>query len=578
MTAAKGKLLFSFGVITDTHVRAPEGDLSSPYPVNELANDRAKFAVSVLAQEFADFCFHLGDMVHPLPGMPAYDSACSTAIEILSPLQPNLYFVPGNHDIGDKPMPGLPAAAVSDSAVQDYRRHFGKDYYCFEHSDCLFVVLNSSLINCDQLLQQTAWLEATLQQNKCDRVFLLLHYPPFIHSEAEDEHYDNLAEPGRSWLINLIREHAVEMVLSGHVHHHFYNRIGSCKCYTLSPTSFTRQDYAEIFKTVPAAEYGRDDLGKYGVSVIDVFEIGNRLRFIPTYGAQKAGPGTSRSASRDTETPLTVPLRHAWHESIDLPYNGPMEEFSRKRCRNDYVFLRLRQMGIKDVRVPIDDVIDPVSRSRVADYVADGFRFHAFCPGYLLEKKIEQAKEGLALLSTLECVAADSIESIEEPSAVVSGLPLIVGYALTGAHRSNTGKPFAHSVSSGFLWQDQEKVLSVLSAWSKPVYGVVFQIPWEQDVAVTLVEMQSRFASLAYKCIACVRMAKSSPAAENFDDEAIQARIQQALQCAESLPAVELQLDTSMDVDRGYSPRHGLFDRLTNLRAAGIALSDSPSK
>ena len=58
---------FKFGIITDTHIRSPEGDQSSPYPVNEKANDRARYAVQLLADQNPDFVIHLGDMVHPLP-------------------------------------------------------------------------------------------------------------------------------------------------------------------------------------------------------------------------------------------------------------------------------------------------------------------------------------------------------------------------------------------------------------------------------------------------------------------------------------------------------------------------------
>ena len=63
---------FKFGIITDTHIRSPEGDQSSPYAVNEKANDRARYAVQLLADQNPDFVIHLGDMVHPLPHMAAY--------------------------------------------------------------------------------------------------------------------------------------------------------------------------------------------------------------------------------------------------------------------------------------------------------------------------------------------------------------------------------------------------------------------------------------------------------------------------------------------------------------------------
>ena len=568
-----GAQLFSFGVITDTHIRAPQGDQSSPFPVNDLANDRACVAVNLLATQSTLFNVHLGDMVHPLPGMPAYDSACEEALDILKPLQPDLHFVPGNHDIGDKPMPGLPAAAVSAHTTQCYRKHFGDDYYCFIKNECLFVVLNSSLINnsTDDATAQQAWLEQTLAEKKVLRVFLFLHYPLFINSETESEHYDNIAEPGRSWLAALIKKHSIELVLSGHVHHHFYNRIEECKCYTLPPTSFTRQDYAEMFKVGPAGEYGRDDKAKYSVAVIEVFERGHRVRIIPTTGATGSFKQTTGSTGTNTSIvkPVTVHLRHAWYESNDLPYNGPMEEFSRKRARNDYVFLRLQQMGIRDVRVPVDDIIDPEGSQRVQDYVADGFRFHAFCPQHLLDDKLSLAGSNVSLISSLECVTAGPVESITEPDIQLRGVPLVIGYALTGAHQSNSGKPFAHSVSSGFQWSAHEQVLALIDSWRINPGAIVFQLPLELEVESTLKQMQSVFASTGYSGIANIRLANSNPAEANFDDQAILSRIESVMRCASSMPDVEIQLDTTMDIDRGYSPRNGLIDRLSNLRAAG---------
>ena len=125
------KPLFSFGIITDTHVRAPHGDLSSPYPVNEKANARARYATELLTAQAPDFVIHLGDMVHPLPDMAAYSDACSEALTIFSPL-PKLHFVAGNHDIGDKPMPGSPAAVVNEAARQRYTENFGAQWYTFD--------------------------------------------------------------------------------------------------------------------------------------------------------------------------------------------------------------------------------------------------------------------------------------------------------------------------------------------------------------------------------------------------------------------------------------------------------------
>ena len=65
-----GKPLFSFAIITDTHVRPAELDESSPFQVNDLANDRARFAIAAIAAEEPPFVLHLGDLVHTLPHLP----------------------------------------------------------------------------------------------------------------------------------------------------------------------------------------------------------------------------------------------------------------------------------------------------------------------------------------------------------------------------------------------------------------------------------------------------------------------------------------------------------------------------
>ena len=43
--------IFSFAIITDTHIRAPGGDLSTVFPVNTKANNRARYAVDLLKND-----------------------------------------------------------------------------------------------------------------------------------------------------------------------------------------------------------------------------------------------------------------------------------------------------------------------------------------------------------------------------------------------------------------------------------------------------------------------------------------------------------------------------------------------
>lgn len=104
---------------------------------------------------------------------------------------------------------------------------------------------------------------------------------------------------------------------------------------------------------------------------------------------------------------------------------------------------------------------------------------------------------------------------------------------------------------------------------------MVFQIPWEQDHLAVMQDMQKVLCKLPVTGIINLRLAPSNPATSNFDDVAICKRIASALNILSETPDLRLQLDTFADIDRGYSPRHGLVDRLYNLREAGWLLMTS---
>ena len=202
-------------------------------------------------------------------------------------------------------------------------------------------------------------------------------------------HYDNYDEPGRAWLLDLVQACNVEAVFSGHVHQFFFNRVGETKFYCLPATSFTRQDYsASSTRSVRPPSSGATTSGKFSYALVDVLPSGHRRARHPDRRAHARCDGDDagqysrprRAASPERE-PVTVHLRHAWARATDMPYNGPMEEFARKRARDDYVLLRLWQMGISKVRTPLRDLTDAEYGPRVHDYHAAGIRFTFFCPG-----------------------------------------------------------------------------------------------------------------------------------------------------------------------------------------------------
>lgn len=576
------KPLFSFGVITDTHVRSPQGDQSSPFPVNDKANGRATYACNLLAAQQPAFTTHLGDMVHPLPSMSSYDAACEEALRIFSPLKPNLNFVSGNHDVGDKPMPGSPAAIVNDAAMTKYSSWFGQHWYSFDIEKLRIVVINSSLVNTASKAEeeQKAWLKKLLTDSSDNRIILFSHYPLFIHDPDEPEHYDNIANPGRAELLQLISDSAVDLVLSGHVHHFFYNKLGNTQFFALPSTSFTRQDYADLFKAGPANEFGRDDEGKFAVSMVDVYPDDLQLRIINTDGKQSVGEQHVSELTYKTPSlgkKLGVSMRHPWHESIDLPFNGPMEEFTRKRARNDYSLLRLLQMGITQLRVPLQDFVDPRSWQRLSDCADLGFLFTVICLQNDWPRVTNVLKEMSSAIEALEYVLPNEASHWQYPDEInQSNPPIYLGFASSGAHQDTASKPFAHSVSSGISLDELDAMLSWQQSQkhNPAIEGFIVQIPWEASLKDDIETAKKWLAkNQPYRLIINLRIANGNPAEENKDAKRIEERISTAIELTAQIDGLDLHLDTFMSLDRGYCPRMGLIDRLGNLTSVGRLLA-----
>jgi 3',5'-cyclic AMP phosphodiesterase CpdA len=579
--------LFTFGVISDTHLRDPAGDTSSPFPVNARANERAVNAYEQLKEHAPAFVVHLGDMVHPLPHMSAYTPATAAARNLFDSAKVPVHYVAGNHDVGDKPMPGSPAAVISNESISTYGQAFGEDYYVFKHDACCFVVLNSSLWNSGLAREQEQfqWLNNTLEACKNDRIFVFSHYPHFVHNADEDENYDNIAEPVRGQLLNLFEQYAVESVFSGHVHNFFYNCTATSRHYILPATSFVRQDYAELFRVPPVLEYGRDDTDKYFVTLVDIWENDHSLRLV-TVGEGGSSDATTSDSDKFAqpsgsiqEVPLQVHLRHAWYEDIDLPYNGPMEEFSRKRARNDYTLLRLWQLGVRDVRVPVQDVIDPLIGQRISDYTRAGIRFHGFGSLNQMNRLCSEHDEQLKLLESLELIVSESEAFIDlELHPVIEGHKVFLGQATTDRDSQSDGLYF-HSVSSGFRWPISESRKKAVLSWLdvRAHRGMIFQLPWESELNV-LDAIHDWCMAHDIKGVINIRLAKQNPAQANTDDELIKNRVGDILAKSASRSSLQYQLDTFADVDRGYSPRNGLVDRHFNLRQLGRFLIECREK
>ena len=584
--------IFSFAVITDSHLNPEDKPNTSPWQTNRLANDRTAFAVAEINKQQPAFVVHLGDIIHPTPEDSEYGAAAATAKRVFGRLTSPFHLLPGNHDVGDKPLEWMPADCITENAVELYRGTFGADWGSFDHQDCHFVWINSSLLNSEfpHEEEQRHWLEKDLSRASGRRIFFFTHYPLYLSHQHESSHYDNIDEPGRSWLCDLLVQHSVEAVFAGHVHNFFYNRLENTQCYVLPSVTNLRQDYAELFRIEPADEYGRNDTEKLGFFMVDVFEDRHAPRFVHTLGSLAAEEG-KRAGVRAIPSPVGVHARHLWAEEVELPYNGPLDELSRKRVRKGYRLVEMWGPVRRREGGGSDDLIDDRIRQRMIDLYRLKRRFTVFSFGEPSDSTIQTMKDHRNIVEQWEIVLPPNrlkgvcARLLREPAG---SLPAVLYSKLRGhgAAARSSSEPFDHSVAVGFdRAEPLETALRDLSQEERGVLsGVTFKIEIDQELAPAIDEIAERARASQVKPVIFAKLSPKRSAARPAGDEEIADRVAEAVLCAWQNPKIELFLDTFQDIDRGYFLRPGLIDRRCNLRLAGhvfrelqIALHDRGS-
>ena len=171
--SVEGRRLFTFAVVSDTHVNESEDRSPSPFRTNLLANGRARFVVHEIAAMDPPVAFvvHLGDMVHPVPSQSTYQEAVARYRAIVQVIKVPVHQIPGNHDIGDKALDWMPADIITDDFLAAYRLAFGADRFAFEHGPIHCIGINSVLINSGLAEEgvQRDWLEAELAKHRGQR-------------------------------------------------------------------------------------------------------------------------------------------------------------------------------------------------------------------------------------------------------------------------------------------------------------------------------------------------------------------------------------------------------------------------
>jgi 3',5'-cyclic AMP phosphodiesterase CpdA len=148
--------------------------------------------------------------------------------------------IPGNHDVGDKHLPGK-EGGVTAARVAQYEKALGPSFFVEVCGGARVLGLNASLFGSGlpREADQWAFLEHECAQPDTMPTLVLLHYPPFLKTPDEPgDPYWNLEPEPRARLLSLLQQGGVRAVLSGHLHRPINLRHDGILYVTTPPVSF----------------------------------------------------------------------------------------------------------------------------------------------------------------------------------------------------------------------------------------------------------------------------------------------------------------------------------------------------
>ena len=152
-----------------------------------------------------------------------------------------VWFVPGNHDVGNKLNSGKTEGAVTRERVEAYEKALGPSWFIQERVGVRVIGINSSLLGSGSDREGEMWkfLEKELGKRVQVPTILFMHYPLFLKDLDEPGgDYFNTEPAPRKRLFDLLKQSGVKTVLTGHLHRTLVNRRDGILFVTTPPISF----------------------------------------------------------------------------------------------------------------------------------------------------------------------------------------------------------------------------------------------------------------------------------------------------------------------------------------------------
>jgi len=152
-----------------------------------------------------------------------------------------VWFVPGNHDIGNKLVRGKESdTTLSELRLARFEMRCGPSFFARESAGLRVIGLNSPIFGSGFAREKAMWrfLEHELRQPGAMPTVVLTHYPLFTKTPDEPSDYWNIEPEPRQRLLELLRRGGVKTVLTGHLHRSLVTHSDGIVFLTTGPVSF----------------------------------------------------------------------------------------------------------------------------------------------------------------------------------------------------------------------------------------------------------------------------------------------------------------------------------------------------